>query len=289
MFADESGKSGVQSYGRNAMNAEVADFDNTGNFGVYSTNVTLPGMSLAGNVLWRGNGRGQFENAAFQAKVNSCGWSWGAKFLDLNRDGWLDLFVTSGYWKGRSDKSYYYPLSTANALPVFLAKFQDIYPPTRDYSHSDTNKNCVFLRHGQTFVDVSEQAGASVASLGKGVAVIDFDNDGTEDVIVTSTAGRPLLFKNTVKGSSHWIGLKLHGRRQNRDAWGSIVSLVTADGPQMRELYPANGFKSESDSRLYFGLGEQTKISKMEVTWPDGHKQRLKNYKIDHYQDVTED
>jgi hypothetical protein len=289
IFRDETSSSGVRRIGRGAMNADVADFDNSGNSGIYVTDITLPGLNLSGNVLWAGNGRGQFKNRAVRTGANSCGWSWGAKFLDLNRDGWLDLFVTNGFWKGETDNSYYYPLMTADALPSFLQKDQRIFPPTRKFSHSATNENCVFVRQGDKFVDVAEQAGAAVASVGKAVAVIDFKNDGTQGVVVTSSAGRPLLYKNTVNDSSHWIGFKLHGTRMNRDAWGSVVRIVTDVGSQTRELYPANGFKSVSDSRLYFGLGSQVKISKMEITWPDGHKQELHDFKIDSYHDITEE
>ena len=288
-FRNTSEDSHISQFGRFAMNAETADFNNTGNTGIFVTDISFSGLKTWGNILWENDGNAKFKNVSAEMNVNRCAWSWGAKFVDFNRDGWLDLFNTNGYWSHESKKSYYYSYLTAASLPNFLQSNQNIHPPTTNFSNSAENENCLYVRTPNgNFKDVSINAGVAEPILGKGVASLDYDNDGTMDIIVSRSQNRPYLYKNTVENNSHWIGFKLVGVKSNRDAWGAKVKLFLSNSVQSRELYPANGFKSQSDARIYFGLGNETKINKIEIFWPSGKHQIVKKYKIDSYQQIKE-
>ena len=289
-FRNQTDQSGVNNFGRFAMNSDIADFNNNGNTGIFVTDVSFKGVKTWGNLLWQNDGAANFKNIAPEMNINRCGWSWGAKFVDLNRDGWLDIFNTNGYWSHESKKTFYYAYITMASLPNFLQANQNISPSTANFSNSAEHENCVYVRTPESsFQDVSVDVGAAEAILGKGVATIDYDNDGAMDIIVSRSQNRPYLYKNTVLNAAHWIGFKLIGTKSNRDAWGAKVKLATSTLTQTRELYPANGFKSQSDPRIYFGLANQTQIKEIEIIWPSGKKQILNKYKIDTYQTIREE
>ena len=292
-FLDFSSEAGINSFGRNAMSAEIADFENNGSSSIFVTDTSLNGIRGWGNSLLSGHGNGSFKNVSRELGTAHCGWAWGAKFVDLNRDGWLDIFVTSGFWGGGSKKSYMYTSLTNMSLPSELQKNQDFQPDTRNFSFAADNKNCVYLRdisdeNAQKFIDVTVATNVDEAILGKGVATLDFDNNGTMDIIVARSEGSPKVYKNTIDNKNHWIGFKLVGKN-NSATWGARLKVITKKITQSKELYPANGFKSQSDSRLFFGLGNLTEVDRIEILWPSGKKQSLKNYTIDQYQIVTEE
>lgn len=292
-FLNVSRKSGISRVGRAGMNSDIADFDNTGQLGAYITNITWPGMSgWASNTLWQNNGNSTFSEIASSKGAARCGWGWGAKFADFDGDGWLDLFVTSGFWTGQSKRSYFYPMMTSFALPNFIKTHQKYLPQSQLFSFAPDHENCLFHRAGNRFVDVSKKVGVAEAANGKGVAIIDMRSDGSADIVVARTEGRPFIYKN-IKESKftsihHWIGFQLVGTKSNRDAWGARVYLETSKLKQMRELYPANGFKGQSDSRLMFGLGSDPQIRSIRVDWPSGVSQQIKNWKLNAYQKIVE-
>lgn len=287
-FKDISKESGVSKETRFAMNAEFGDFQNSGKMGLYVTDIAVPGFLISGNVLLENTEPIKFKNVAKEMDVNKCGWAWGAKFVDLDRDGWLDIFVTNGYWQGSREKSYYYPLMTLSSLPIFMQKNQKFHPRTDYFSNSADHENCIFQRQQDKYIDVSRQIGAADPAMGKGVALIDSENHGVMDILLSRSHGRPYFYKNSVENLNHWIGFKLVGTKSNRNAWGTRVLLKSKSGIQLRELFPANGFKSQSDSRVYFGIGKESDISGIDIFWPSGKKTILNKWKVDQYQKVIE-
>jgi len=144
---------------------------------------------------------------------------------------------------------------------------------------------------GKSFVDVSEEMGKDFLRKGyqRGSAFCDLNNDGALDIVVTSLNEPPRVLMNTAGTGNHWLVLSLVGRKSARDAIGAKVKLTTASG---RVLYNhvavSVGFMSSSDKRVHFGLGGETKISSLEIRWPSGIQQTVKDVAGDQFLTVDE-
>jgi len=132
---------------------------------------------------------------------------------------------------------------------------------------------------GHKFIDVSQQSGAIFHQpwVARGMAIGDLDNDGRLDAVVTTNDGPVHILHNETASTNHWILLKLVGHKSNRDAIGAEVTLVTATGPQYATVSTASSYLSASDKRVHFGLGQNGTASKIEIRWPSGIRQTLKD------------
>jgi len=144
IFEDISAKSGVKKIGRFGMCADVTEFQSQGDAEIYVSDISLFAVSVSGGSLWHFSPNETAVNLGESSGVQHCGWSWGCKFVDLNRDGIQDLFVTSGYWNLGNSRQYIYPLITIDSLPSFLQKDQNLHPKTSNFSHTPRDENCVF-------------------------------------------------------------------------------------------------------------------------------------------------
>jgi hypothetical protein len=144
---------------------------------------------------------------------------------------------------------------------------------------------------GRGFVDVSEGLGADFLPLGyqRGSAVGDLNDDGFPDLVVTSLNKKPRILLNSADNGNHWIWLDLVGTKSGHDAIGAKVKVTTASG---RSLYNhvsvSKGFMSSSDRRVHIGLGQDSSIQSVEITWPSGQTQTLKNVDVDRILRVEE-
>jgi len=133
---------------------------------------------------------------------------------------------------------------------------------------------------GKSFADISEEMGKGFLRKGyqRGSAFGDLNNDGSLDIVTTSLNETPRILRNTADTGNHWLVLNLIGHKSARDAIGAKVKLTTGSG---RSLYNhvavSTGFMSSSDKRVHFGLGRETKISAVEIAWPSGVSQTLRN------------
>jgi hypothetical protein len=152
--------------------------------------------------------------------------------------------------------------------------------------------NRVFRNQGGSkFEDVSAGAGADfqMAALNRGVAFADFDNDGRMDAVVSCLNGPARLFHNVTRGSGHWLAVKLRGSKANRQGLGATVHVVLKDG---RSLYnhatTAVGYGSSSEALVRFGLGQSRSVERLEIHWPGGKVQEVKNVAADRVVEVVE-
>ncbi len=287
---------------KKGMNVDFGDYDHSGYQGIYVTNVTQPRILPEGNMMWtsfpdssRPGGR-NFDDKAEEMGVENCGWSWGAKFADINNDGWLDLLVLNGFVSANPAKSYWYELQNMVSDYRTITSDSQNWPPMEDRSLSGYQRSCLFVREGNHFVEMAEVAGINDTYDGRGAAVADFKNDGSPDFFVSNQGQPALLYLNELyrrcSGAQcpHWIGLSLHGNgsTSNRDAIGARVEIASALGRQTAEVSRGNGFASQSDPRVRFGLGLDTSVKRMTITWPDGKVEALSDLKIDAYHDITE-
>jgi hypothetical protein len=259
---------------KKGMNVDVADYDNDGWLDVYVTNITDEYMKEC-NMLWHNNHDGTFTDVSKETGTCETGWGWAAKFGDFDNDGWLDLFVVDGLRSAGPDS--YVPL----ILPVITTPGLDItdvnnWPDIGNRTWSGYQKKKLFHNLGNgSFKEISAEAGVDNQLDGRGIAIVDLDNDGRLDIIQTNADQPLLLYHNVTEKTGNWIELKLIGAQSNRDAIGARVQVEAGGITQIREVDGGNGYAGESTRRVHFGLGQAAKIDRLEIKWPSGRIQQV--------------
>ena len=213
--------------------------------------------------LFRNVGKGFFRDETYPSRIGlaSAGRSgWGVGLVDFNNDGWKDVFSANSH-------------VTDNIEKFSVDRYQQ--------------PNSVFANHGNgTFRDVSAEAGEAfqAARAHRGSAFADFDNDGKIDVVVTALGEPAELWQNVSPDENHWLGLRLVGARSNRDGIGARIRL----GKQINHMTTAVGYASSSSQGVHFGTGKLGKIERIEIRWPSGTVQVLRDVKTDQFLEAHE-
>ena len=317
-FTDVSRQSHISEYVGKGMGVAFADYDDDGFTDIFVSNDTFP------NFLLHNNGDGTFTDVALLAGVayNENGKTvagMGTDFRDIDNDGKPDIFhaamfgdtfplyrnLGNGQFEDVTDKTGIAAMTTRfTAWGTGIFDFdndgnKDIFAAGSailDNSMEVNHKpyplpNLLYHNLGNmVFKDVSAQAGASfsVPAAHRGAAFGDLNNDGKIDIVVTVLNGEPQLLMNRSANHNHWIVLKLIGVADNRDGLGTKVKIATASGVQYNEATTAVGYNSSSDKRVYFGLGNAPVVDRIELAWPTGVKQVLKNVKADQILTIVE-
>lgn len=317
-FTDVSEQSHISQYVGKGMGLAFADYDNDGFTDIFVSNDTFE------NFLLHNQGDGTFKNVALSAGVayNSFGNAiagMGADFRDIDNDGRPDIFETAmfgegfPFYKNLGDGQFQdvtaaaglaalTSRSTAWGVGVFdfdndgnkdlFTANSDILDNSMELAHRPFPlPNRVFRNKGNlTFEDVSSNAGVSfqIAAAHRGAAFGDLNNDGRIDAVVTVLNGPPEIWMNRSGGQNHWIILKLVGVKSNRDGLGTKIKVTTSQGTQYNAATTANSYNSSSDKRVHFGLGSAAMIDMIELTWPSGVRQALKNVRADQILTITE-
>jgi hypothetical protein len=191
---------------------------------------------------------------------------WGLKFFDYDNDGEMDLIL-------------------ANGFPDDLVE---------QYSHEVTFKEplLLFHRQGQAYKNVSAQSGPIFAQTfaARGLAVGDFNNDGGVDVLISNNDAAPILLRNNMGKANHWLGVRLVGRKCNRDAVGARVTYRSGDLQRMRMKVGGGSFLSAHDPRMVLGMGKRQQMDWVEVRWPQpsGVVERFHDLPSDRYVTLVE-
>jgi hypothetical protein len=233
------------------MGVAIGDVENNGGQALLVTNLTREGVTL-----FRGDGKGQFEDATAQFGLlqPTFGYTgFGAQLFDYDNDGFLDLFIANG----------------AVTLPDSGQRTSSPYAERNQLFHNES---------GGKFRDVSAQAGAAfqIPGVSRGAALGDIDNDGAIDIVVANNNGPVQLLRNEIGKHAHWLALKLECPRLNRFAIGAKAALI-GNGKQSpwRDVRADSSYLSANDLRVHFGLGAQSKVDAVLVRWPDGTLERF--------------
>jgi hypothetical protein len=271
-FVDIGTESGVayssQGSPRSGMGVDAGDYDNDGSADLFVTNVDREMYSLYHNNHDKTFDDVAIPNAIGKTTLQMSGW--GVKFFDFDNDGDLDLFIANGH---PDDKVETRGGEVKYAEPLLL--FQNSGKGYR-----------------QRFENVSELGGPvfKKSFAARGMAIGDFDNDGAVDVLVAVNSDAPLLLRNTAARGNHWLGIRLVGKKTNREAIGARITWQAGD--LRRQIVKTSGgsFLSSHDPRVVLGIGPRAKLDWVEVAWPRPSKiiERFSGLGIDRYVTLEE-
>ncbi|MEW6130876.1 MAG: CRTAC1 family protein [Acidobacteriota bacterium] len=236
------------------MGLGVGDYDNDGLVDFYITN-----FSDDSNTLYHNDGDGNFIDVTFQAGHGELTFpflGWGTNFLDYDNDGWKDVFIANGHVYPNVDKQQW---GTSWAQQPLL--FRNL-------------SNGKFARVG-----AAPNSALAQAYQGRGLGIGDLDDDGRIDAVINCVDSHPAVLKNVLKNAGHWVTFKLVGdttQKTPRDATGSIAYVTTGNMRQRQDVLSGASFASTNDQRLHFGLGQATKIDKLEIKWANGKSEIVK-------------
>ena len=317
-FTDVSRESHIADFIGKGMGVSFADYDDDGFTDVFISNDTFQ------NYLLHNNGDGTFSEVGVEAGVAYNGFGnavagMGTDFRDIDNDGRPDIFQTSMFGEGfpiyrNLGSGQFQDVSASAGLTGGTSRLtawgagvydfdndgiKDLFTANADIldnapviAHRPYGlPNGLFRNHGNmTFEDVSATAGAGflAPAAHRGAAFGDLNNDGRIDAVVSVLNGPPKILINRTANNDHWILLNLIGDKSNRDGLGTKIKLTTVRRTQSNHATTAVGYNSSSDKRVHFGLGDAAIIDQIELRWPSGIRQVLRNVKADQVLTVTE-
>lgn len=283
----------ARSRSRTGMSATIATLDQKNNIPtVFVSHTFQKRVTVSGNEAWQIRGKGskmQVKNQSHDLGIHNCAWSWAALFADIDNDSDEDLLISNGFMTGKTDKSYWYQFTQiVGASKDYQADSRN-WPALGDYSWSGKQQNCLFLNEGNKFRNVANLTDfKDDDSDGRGLAAIDLLSDGSISLVEVNYNQPSKFYRNRVENRNDWVGFQLIGTKSNRNALGSFVKIYFKDRTLAKYVAYNNGFMSQSDARIHFGLGKDPRIQKIEVKWPTGKTQIVSNYQLNQYNEVKE-
>jgi hypothetical protein len=246
------------------MGVDAADYDEDGWTDLFVANVDQEMFSLYHN-----NKDETFRDFAIATGIGSSTRllsGWGLKFFDYDNDGYLDLLLCNGHPDDHVDER----VGGVKYLEPML----------------------LFKNDGKSFKDISKQSGEIFAQslAARGMALGDFDNDGSVDVLIAINNGAPVLLRNNAGKGNHWLGIKLVGKKSNPDAIGAKITYQAGDLKRSRTKVGGGSYLSSHDPRVVLGIGKREKLDWIEVKWPlpGGTTQRFTDLPVDRYITIVE-
>ena len=235
-----------------SMGVDLGDIDHNGNLDIFVTN-----FAEEPNTLYWNQGMQGFTDISWASRLAQPSYSlvgWGTAFFDMDNDGWADILVANGHVYPQMD------LVKGGApyrQPLLL------FRNNRD----------------RTFEDVTALSGLDKLppSSRRGAAFGDINNDGKVDVLILNVGEPPTLLINRTQTAGHAVLFKLVGSKSNKAAIGARVTVTAGDLVQFEEVRGGSSYLSQNDLRLHFGLGQQTNMSAVEISWPSGKKEHYRN------------
>ncbi|HKO14623.1 MAG TPA: VCBS repeat-containing protein, partial [Gemmatimonadaceae bacterium] len=228
----------------------------------------------AQNTLQLNRGGGKFSEVGYLAGVFATDWSWAPLFADLDNDGRLDLFVTSGIYRRPNDLDYidYVDNAAVQASLANGAPAPQVYRSLLERMPQVPAPNHAFRNEGDLrFTDMAPAWGLAQPGFSNGAVYVDLNNGGALDLVVSHIDAPASIYRNHARerNGNAYLTVMLHGAGANTEGIGARVIVVHQGARQMLEQMPTRGFESSVDHRLHFGLGRATRVDSLTVIWPD--------------------
>jgi hypothetical protein len=243
------------------MGVGLGDYDLDGHLDLYKTH-----FADDTNVLYRNDGHGNFEDVTKPAHlaVETRYTCWGAGIVDLDNDGFPDIFATAG----------------------------SVYPDIEEKlpRYKKRSPRVLFRNLGNgTFEELGAEAGSGITASysSRGCAFGDFDNDGDVDILIVNLNDPPSLLRNDLRKTHHWLKVRLVGTKSNRSAIGARVKVRYGHKVQTQAVVSQSSFYSANDPRLHFGLGPETSAG-IVIIWPNGAEEQVTNVPADQLVTIQE-
>lgn len=246
-----------------SMGVDFGDFNRDGNLDIVVTTFTDQPT-----LLFLNQGSDGFLDIGWPSRLAKPTYpyvGWGTAFFDMDNDGWLDILIANGHVYPQMDLV---KGGVPYRQPILL------FRNNRD----------------KTFEDVTANSGldALPVSSRRGAAFGDINNDGKIDVLILNVGEPPTLLLNRTQTSDHAVLFKLIGKKSNKGAIGARVTIRYGEQSQLSEIRAGGSYLSQNDPRLHFGLGAATKIQTVEVLWPSGNKEVLRDLAADSIYTIEE-
>jgi hypothetical protein len=243
------------------MGVDWGDYLHEGRLSMFVTNFTEQADTLYHNL-----GKDSFEDVSVRAKLAQPTYlpvGWGTSFFDMDNDGWLDILLVNGHVYPQMD-----------AVPG-AARFKE---------------PIILFRNNRdgTFEDVSSVLAGLPLWSQRGAAFGDINNDGNMDVVIVNVGEPPTLLLNQSENKNHRVLFKLVGTKSNRMAIGARVTVTAGKLVQFAEVRAGGSYLSQNDPRLHFGLSDETNLNEVQIRWPSGTIQILRDLPADFIYTVVE-
>ncbi len=244
------------------MGVDFADYNNDG-----WPDLVVTDLANQRYALYQNNGDGSFSYTSTIAgisKMTQTHSGWGIRFLDYDNDGWKDLLIAQGHDLDTIEMTF---PNLRYREPMLLAR-----------------------NTGKGFMDVSAESGEIFQKpwVARGMATGDLDNDGRVDAVVNTNDGPAYVLHNETPTANYWILLKLVGHQSNRDGIGAEIKVTTSSGSQFSTVTTTSSYLSSGDKRVHFGLGRDPELQQIQVRWPSGIVQTLKDTRANQILQIDE-